>query len=187
MGACELCGAEGVSTRSATVSQSVVDCCSRCIDSMGLVIQRRAPIIQTKSKPETQVIGKGVAGFDIMTKDEMELASDFHSRIRGAREEKGLSQEDLARMMNEKVAVVQKAESGSRPPDPILNKFSKSLGISLLVESVPNSHTVVASEKDRQMTISDAKGSDGEAVQRKKTKKKGRRLGVSRSGARSRR
>ncbi len=187
MGACELCGAEGISTRSATVSKSILECCTRCIDSMGLVVERREPAIQTPSKPQTNVIGKGVQGFDIMTKDKMELASDFHTRICGAREQKGLSQEDLARMMNERVGVVQKAESGIRPTDSLLNKFSKALGISLLVESVPNSHTVVASEKDRQMTISDARGSDDDTVRNKKPKKKGRRLGVSRSGARSRR
>ena len=187
MGACELCGAEGVSTRTATVSQSIVDCCARCIESMSLVVERSRSIIQTPSKPENQVIAKGVPGFDIMTKDLKELAPDFHSRIRSGRKAKGLSQEDLARMMNEKIAVVQKAESGIRPTDSLLNKFSKALGISLLVESVPNSHTIVASEKDRQMTISDSRSSDEESVRQKKPKKKGRKLGVSRSGARSRR
>jgi len=187
MGACEICGAEGITTRTATVSQSVVDCCTRCIESMGLVVERRRTATQAQSEPKTQVIGKGIAGFDIMTKDAMELAPDFHERIRRSREERGLSQEDLGRMMNEKVGVVQKAESGIRPTDSILNKISKALGISLLVETVPNSHTVVASERDRKMTIADARGSDEGTVRQKKTKKKGRRLGVSRSGSRSRR
>jgi hypothetical protein len=46
---------------------------------------------------------------------------------------------------------------------------------------------MVASETDRQMTISDAKNSSESEPKKKKQKKKGRRLGVSRSGARSRR
>ena len=121
------------------------------------------------------------------TKDGMEIASDFHSRIRMSREERGLSQEELARMMNEKVGVIQKAESGIRPTDSILNKFSKTLGVILLVESVPYNHTIVSPDTERKMTISDAGESDGSKVRQKKQKKKGRRLGGSRSGARSRR
>lgn len=176
-----------MTTRSATVSQSIVDCCARCIESMGLVVARSTPKNQTSTELGTQVIGKGVPGFDIMTKDVKELAADFHSRIRRAREAKGMSQEDLARIMNEKVGVVQKAESGIRPTDSLLNKISKALGISLLVDSVPNSHTIVASDNDRKMTISDSRISDEETIRQKKPKRKGRRLGVSRSGARSRR
>ena len=186
MGACELCGAEGVSTRRATVSESIVECCTKCIESMSLPVKRPYPVLTTP-KSETQVIGKGVSGIDIMTKEETELAGDFHNRIRKARKEKGISQEELAKRMNEKLGFIQKAESGIRPPDKLLEKFSKTLGISLMVESTPNGHTVVASESNREMTISDAKSSTDEVVKPKKIKKRGRKLGVSRSGARSRR
>ena len=186
MGACELCGAEGVSTRRASVSQSELDCCNRCVESMSLPV-KHIPIVTKTPKTETQIVGRGVSGIDIMTKEEMELAGDFHSRIRRAREERGMSQEGLARMMNEKIGVIQKAESGIRPTDSLLEKFSKALGVSLLVEVAPHSHTIVASEKNRGMTISDVERSESEPVREKKSKKKGRKFGVSRSGARSRR
>ena len=186
MGACELCGAEGVSTRRASVSNSTLECCTRCIESMGLPVKHSSPILKTP-KLETQVIGRGVSGIDIMTKEETELAGDFHNRIRNARVGRGISQEELAKRMNEKVGTVQKAESGIRPTDKLLEKFSKTLGISLMVESTPSGHTVVASESNREMTISDAKSSKDEVVKPKKSKKRGRKLGVSRSGARSRR
>ena len=123
-----------------------------------------------------------------MTKDEVELANDFHSRIRNARKHRGLSQEDLAKQINEKIAVIQKTENGIRPTDSLLNKFAKALDIKLFVESVSHAHTMVASDNDRQMTISDAKNSpESEPKKQKSQKKKGRRIGVSRSGARSRR
>ena len=186
MGACELCGAEGVSTRRATVSHSKLECCTRCIDSMRLPVDH-TPLVLETPKAETQVIGRGVSGIDIMTKEETELAGDFHNRIRNARIERGFSQEELARRLNEKVGTVQKAESGIRPTDKLLEKFSKALGISLMVESVPSGHTVVASESNREMTISDVKSSTDEIAKPKKFKKKGRKFGVSRSGARSRR
>lgn len=194
MGACELCGAEGVSTKRAKIAKpvghnSILECCNRCIESMGLIVEAvRTPTYIPPTETQSSVSGKGISGVDIMTKDEVELANDFHSRIRNARKHRGLSQEDLAKQMNEKIAVIQKTENGIRPTDSLLNKFAKALDIKLFVESVSHAHTMVASDNDRQMTISDAKNSpESEPKKQKSQKKKGRRIGVSRSGARSRR
>ena len=193
MGACELCGAEGVSTKRAKIAKpvghnSILECCNRCIESMGLIVEAvrpRAHLPPTEN--QSSVSGKGISGVDIMTKDEVELANDFHSRIRNARKHRGLSQEELAKRMNEKIAAIQKTENGIRPTDSLLNKFAKALDIKLFVESVSHAHTMVASDNDRQMTISDAKNSPESEPKKKSKKKKGRRIGVSRSGARSRR
>ena len=194
MGACELCGAEGISTKRAKISKpvgnnSMLECCNRCIQSMGLIVEAvRTPAHLPPTENQSSVSGKGISGVDIMTKDEVELANDFHSRIRNAREHRGLSQEELAKRMNEKIATIQKTENGIRPTDSLLNKFAKALDIKLFVESVSHAHTIVASDNDRQMTISDANNSpESEPKKKSKKKKKGRRIGVSRSGARSRR
>ena len=194
MGACELCGAEGVSTKRAKIAKpvghnSILECCNRCIESMGLIVEAvGTPTYVPPTETQSSVSGKGISGVDIMTKDEVELATAFHSRIRNARKHRGLSQEDLAKQMNEKIAVIQKTENGIRPTDSLLNKFAKALDIKLFVESVSHAHTMVASDNDRQMTISDVKKSpESEPKKQKSQKKKGRRIGVSRSGARSRR
>ena len=97
MGACELCGKEGVGTRRAKVSQSVLECCSGCIASIGLVVEQRPTKVIQNNEQSSLVTGKGVSGIDIMTKDATELAGDFHSRISDGRKIKGMSQEDLAR------------------------------------------------------------------------------------------
>ena len=89
--------------------------------------------------------------------------------------------------MNVKIAVIQKAESGNRPTDSLLKKFTKELGVRLFVESSPSNHTIVSSKNDRKMTISDAQNDDVKSERVSRAKKKTRRLGVSRSGARSRR
>ena len=187
MGACELCGKEGVGTRRAKVSQSVLECCSGCIGSMRLVVEQRPTKVIQNNEQSSLVAGKGVSGIDIMTKDAMELAGDFHSRIRDGRKIKGLTQEDLARIMNVKIGVIQKAENGNRPIDSTLEKFEKELGISLFVETIPRSNTMVANESSSQMTISDAKNDVANKTRKRPEKKKGRRFGVSRSGSRSRR
>ena len=187
MGACELCGKEGVGTRRAKVSQSVLECCSGCIASMGLVVEQSPTKVIENNEQSSLVTGKGVSGIDIMTKDATELAGDFYSRIRNGRKIKGLSQGDLARIMNVKIGVIQKAENGNRPTDSILEKFERALGISLFVEAIPRNNTMVANESSSQMTISDAKNDLVDKTRKRPEKKKGRRFGVSRSGSRTRR
>ena len=187
MGACELCGKEGVATRRAKVSQSILECCSGCIASMGLVVEQRPTKVSSNNEQTSLVTGRGVSGMDIMTKDAVELAGDFHSRIREGRKIKGISQEDLARIMSVKKGVIQKAENGNRPTDSILEKFEKALGISLFVEAISRSETMVANESSSQMTISDAKKDVVNKTRKRPERKKRRRFGVSRSGSRSRR
>ncbi len=182
-----MCGLEGVATQTAIASQSSLDCCKKCIVSMGLEVKRQPRPQSNPPAPQNQVTRRGVSGIDIMTKEEMELASDFHSKIRMAREDKGWSQSDLARRINEKSATIQKAENGIRPTDLVLNKISKSLGLNLFIESSANRHRVVTGNVSRDLTISDAGDSSVQPTKAKKIKKKGRKLGVSRSGARSRR
>ena len=187
MGACELCGKEGVGTRRAKVSQSVLECCSGCIASMRLVVEQIPTKVIQNNEQSSLVTGKGISGIDIMTKDATELAVDFHAKIRNGRKIKGLSQEDLARIMNVKIGVIQKAENGNRPTDSTLKKFERALGISLFVEAIPRSNTMVENEASRQMTISDAKNDVANKTRKRPEKKKARRFGVSRSGSRSRR
>ena len=187
MGACELCGKEGVGTRRAKVSQSVLECCSGCIASMRLVVEQIPTKVIQNNEQSSLVTGKGISGIDIMTKDATELAGDFHAKIRNGRKIKGTSQEDLARIMNVKVGVIQKAENGNRPTDSTLKKFERALGISLFVEAIPRSNTMVENQSSRQMTISDAKNDVANKTRKRPEKKKGRRFGVSRSGSRSRR
>ena len=187
MGTCELCGLEEVSTRRASVSQTTLECCNKCIDSMGLSVERQIPTVIPSNPPSDQVTGRGVAGVDIMTKDSEELADDFHTRIRAARKAKGWSQSDLARRINERANAIQRAENGIRPTDSVIRKIGKMLNLRLFVDSMPKNARMMTSDDSREMTISDAGDIPQEAERSKKTKKKGRRLGVSRSGARSRR
>ena len=44
MGVCELCGNERVSTRKTRTSTTIIDCCNKCVESLGL-----SPINEKKS------------------------------------------------------------------------------------------------------------------------------------------
>jgi putative transcription factor len=61
-----------------------------------------------------------------------ELAGDYDDRLRNAREQAGLSQEDLADQLNEKASVIRKLERGdSLPSDDVREKLESHLDISL--------------------------------------------------------
>ena len=186
MGTCELCGIEGVGTKKAKVSSSELDCCNRCISSNALEVVFVRKTIDREIEPISQITGKGVLGIDIMSNNSKELAPDFHLRIRKAREQRGFSTNDLARRINEKAAIVQKAEDGARPTDALLEKISKELGIELFFERSSENYRQISNNLEREMTISDLSNQAKEAKTVKKQKKKSRKLGVSRGGPRKR-
>jgi putative transcription factor len=62
----------------------------------------------------------------------MELAEDYPKRISKARSKKGLTQEDLAKQINEKKSVISRLESGEmRPSDKLIKKLERTLDIKL--------------------------------------------------------
>jgi putative transcription factor len=68
--------------------------------------------------------------------DEMILNHDFPSLIRNARNNKGLTHEQLGQKINEKVTVIRKIETGSIRPDEIIaKKLERFLGINLYVSA----------------------------------------------------
>jgi putative transcription factor len=67
-----------------------------------------------------------------MFDDMDEVAQDYDDRIRNAREAEGLSQEDLAKQLNEKASLIRKLEHGDMlPSDKVQKKLEKALGITL--------------------------------------------------------
>jgi len=72
--------------------------------------------------------------FDYM---EGEIVDDYAARIRHAREEKGLSQKDLALQMMERELLVKKIEKSELvPEEDVRKKLEKVLGIRLLESAV---------------------------------------------------
>jgi len=66
----------------------------------------------------------------------LELIEDFGRRVKEAREAKGLTQEELGKLIGEKASVISRIESGRMAPDVALaKKLEHALGIKLLVEA----------------------------------------------------
>ncbi len=63
-----------------------------------------------------------------------EIDPDYNVKIRQAREKMGLSQEDLGRMLNEKLSVIRMVESKKLKPDAVLTrKLTHHLKVTLMV------------------------------------------------------
>ena len=157
MGACELCGAEGYSTRQAIASNVNVDACARCIDSMRLEIFE-SPFHKT-SEQSKSVLPRNksrILGRTQVPSKEMSLVQDFHVRIRNERVSRHWDQKDLAMKMNERVNVIQRIENGSRPTDVLVTKIEKVLGITLLEESRIDNEAQLIRGAGRGLTIADA-------------------------------
>jgi putative transcription factor len=88
----------------------------------------------------------------------LELAEDFGTRIRQAREAQKLSHEDLGRRINEKISLLKKLESQKMTPDnKLAEKLQHALKIRLLVpvkkEKLPKG--LLATAPSKTITLGD--------------------------------
>lgn len=131
---CELCGREVQACRPALVDGVRMLLCPGCMrhgqsvepSSAGYGAARR-PMLDRIKKPRVK---------DVYTDMDKELVMDWNDRIRTAREQKGLSREELGFQLGERTVTVAKIENGDlRPSDKLVKKIEKLLGI-MLIEAV---------------------------------------------------
>jgi len=136
---CEMCGKEVPRTKPVQIDGSILDVCNECAR-----FREDAP----PEVPEPTPIASGPAAVatppprifpthtsrkkDALSRGEVELVEDFHSRIIKGRRAMDLTQEDLARRINEKKSVISRLETGEmRPSDRLIKKLEGELDIKL--------------------------------------------------------
>ncbi len=139
---CEMCGAEKPSLTTTKVEGAELDLCDDCSGFGTEVTTDTTSSTSTKystsSSSGTSSSG-GSSSSDGSSRsrrdmfDEMEsVASDYDQQIRQAREDRGLSQEELANTLNEKASLIRKLERGDvLPSDDVQRKLERELDISL--------------------------------------------------------
>ncbi|UCD12930.1 MAG: TIGR00270 family protein [Thermoplasmatales archaeon] len=130
---CELCGREGKGCREATVDGVTMMLCPGCVQHGENV----TPISKTPAKVKKIVSQRArrAAPKDIYKDMEKELVPNWFEIIKKARKKKGLNREDLGFRIGERTVTISKIENGDlRPPDKLISKLEKELGITLLEE-----------------------------------------------------
>ena len=133
---CELCGKDVTFLRKVTIEGVQLEVCSECA-KFGIEAKKEEPKEEKGPQPviakRLEVREKRGKPRDVYTAGEREeLVEDFGAVIRRAREQKGMSQKDLALKINERVTILSKIEAGQmRPDDRFVEKLEKALGIKL--------------------------------------------------------
>lgn len=128
MATCEICGKTVNRTKKIKIDRVVLEVCDQCAVYGEPVEDTTVP---TSTAVQTQRIFSQKKPEKII-EEEYILVDDYPERVRKARQQLGLEQKDLARMINEKQSVISKIESGSfQPDDTIVKKLEKTLKISL--------------------------------------------------------
>ena len=143
---CEMCGAEKPSLTTTKVEGAELELCDECAE-FGTEVKTETSSTSTKystssssgtsGSSSSSSTSSGSSGGSSSRRrdlfDEMEeVANDYDERIRQAREQRGISQEDLADQLNEKASLIRKLERGDvLPSDDVQRKIEKELDISL--------------------------------------------------------
>ena len=145
---CELCGKENTGVFNILVSGAQISACATCSTKRGFSIPSRET---DRTRPSI----KSPISRARKNRPTFEASSDFHIRIRKAREAGGMSIEELGRKMNLRVQDLQKYEGGSVPPDSVAKKLEKALGITILEEVEINDVSPVVKRSFKSVTIAD--------------------------------
>lgn len=130
---CDVCGEQTMGRGAKVVIEgATVLACPRCARLGKLYVESPSQRMRSRIGP-AQYSVKRIRSVPRETLEELEVVEDFSSRIRKAREKIGLTQEDLARRVKEKLSIIQKIESGKITPDmKLCRELEHSLRISLL-------------------------------------------------------
>ncbi len=122
MSNCDLCGKKGLLT-GAIVEGSLLHVCKACT-AYGNVV--KIPTIKHQTREKIKKILKEPEDVSI-------LVADYKQRIKQAREQMKLTQEDLAKRLNEKESFIHKLEQGKQePPLALAKKLEHHLRIQLI-------------------------------------------------------
>jgi len=150
MASCDMCG-RSTETAKALVEGVQMDVCKEC-SRFGKLI--RAPDVKKvlaenkfnrmnnrSKKPEDEMVES--------------VIDDYSARIRKSRERMGLTQEEFAKMINERESVVQKMETNQyKPPLNLARKLERILQIKL-IEEVKAEGALTQKNDSNTLTIGD--------------------------------
>jgi putative transcription factor len=138
MSECELCGSKNA-TRKTKIDNAILNVCEDCVrfgEEIATVELR--PV----KKMVTKLEGLGLA-----------VKSNFHVLVKDERAKRKLTQEELAKKLNEKPSIIKRIEDGWEPPNNTIKKLERFFNVKL-TEEIEESKTEKKSGK-ADLTIGD--------------------------------
>ena len=150
---CELCGKKIGKPKKVRVEGSTLQVCEQCARHGEEVLEHKnkdvKELLSRVNKSKSKNIRRKGFGEEGKT-----LVMDYPDKIREARLKQDLTQEELAKKLNEKKSVVAKLEKEDmRPSEDLRKKLERTLNVSLLEEIEQFSQT--SEHKDAGLTIGD--------------------------------
>jgi putative transcription factor len=151
-----MCGREAP-LRPAIVEGTRMQVCPTCV-RFGVEVAGAKAEVTGRSRV-TQAIEQRSARAqprDIFQQMDKDLVEDFGKRIRDARNRKGLTQEELARRLNERQSVLSKVEAGTqRPSDDLARRLERELAVTLFEAVSPAEATASKPSAPGGFTLGD--------------------------------
>jgi len=154
MRTCEVCGREIIGPAYlALIEGAELVVCADCtryakwFKKLGRRVGPEAPARARRPTPKARE-ALALTRMRVSEAEELELVEDFGRRVKEAREARGLTQEQLGKMVGEKASVISRIESGRMTPDILLaRKLEHALGIKLLVRASGREEVVLRTRK----------------------------------------
>ena len=155
---CEMCGSEVPRTKLVMVEGAAVNTCQRCekFASSGAVKTKEGKVMLPSVAERLGSRERRMQQRDVLTRGEKELVFDYPQRVRKGRQKMSLSQDDLAKSLNEKKSIIVKIENGDiRPTDKLVTKLERALDIKLKEFLEFEDDDVQKTEQSKGMTLGD--------------------------------
>ena len=170
---CEVCGHKiyGAPTR-ALIEGAKLTVCSECAKHGKIIYDEPAPKKEPARKPFVPMpVIRKVAKATVDTTQE--IVEGYDLKIRQARENLGMSHEDLGKKLNEKASVLRKIETGKMTPNnQLVTKLEHTLKIKLLVPVAEDKSTQqIPKVQSRELTLGDLMQLSKKAMEEPKERK----------------
>jgi len=131
---CEMCGSDVPRTKLVMVEGAAVNSCPRCekYASSGAVKTKEGKVMLPSVADRLGNRERRMRHRDVLARGEKELVDDYPQRVRKGRQKLSMSQDDLAKSLNEKKSIIVKVENGDiRPTDKLVARLERALDITL--------------------------------------------------------
>ncbi|MFH0897624.1 MAG: multiprotein bridging factor aMBF1 [Candidatus Bathyarchaeota archaeon] len=156
---CEVCGRQIIGKAlNIVIDGAKLVVCSECAQLSTPASQsyREERAVVKKSAPAPRVRQQAVRTGETPIHDDLELVENYGSLVRKARENMGLTHDELSRKAGAKVSILQKLETGKMVPDlDLAKRLENTLKIKLLQPSSKVPVEERFSSKPSELTLGD--------------------------------